>query len=131
VGVRRQGGGSTTPRSYGAGRELLPRYAWFVENSDDRTWPVGQKRPNEWGFFDMPGGVANWCQEPSFVYPFRADGLPVEDREHARPATELLRALRGGSLFERAALHRPAFRYQNRPGFRVNSIGLRPARTIR
>src|SRR5262249_36081739 len=50
------GAGATTSRSYGSSLELLPRYAWFRGTIEDRrTWPVGQKRPNDLGFFDMHG----------------------------------------------------------------------------
>src|SRR5215813_8055687 len=47
--------GTTTPYYFGAAEELLGRYAWYLYSSRDRSWPVGQKRPNDLGLFDMHG----------------------------------------------------------------------------
>jgi eukaryotic-like serine/threonine-protein kinase len=49
--------GAVTSRYFGETEELLPRYAWYVTNSQDRTWPVGSKKPNDLGLFDMHGNV--------------------------------------------------------------------------
>lgn len=38
-------------------------YAWFKENSSDRLWPVGRKKPNSLGLYDMSGNIAEWCQD--------------------------------------------------------------------
>jgi len=54
---------SQTP--YGCGPiEALPEHAWFRDNSQRKTHPVGEKRPNPWGFHDLHGNVAEWALTP-------------------------------------------------------------------
>ena len=43
--------------------EQLKQYGWFADNSDSRTHPVGQKKPNAWGLYDMYGNVSQWCED--------------------------------------------------------------------
>jgi formylglycine-generating enzyme required for sulfatase activity len=49
--------------SFGSDPRQLPDFAWFADNSAKKTHPVGQKRPNPWGLFDVHGNVAEWCQD--------------------------------------------------------------------
>ena len=49
--------GSETTYSYGNDAAKLGDYAWYKDNSDNKTHQVGQKKPNAWGLFDMHGNV--------------------------------------------------------------------------
>jgi formylglycine-generating enzyme required for sulfatase activity len=122
--------GAESSHSYGGGRELLPRYAWYLHNAQDRSWPVGQKRPNDWGLFDMHGNVRNWCQESAWLYQPGTGGKPAEDEEDKRDVTDqLTRILRGASFFHNPPHARSACRHYVRPLSRSDTTGLRPART--
>jgi formylglycine-generating enzyme required for sulfatase activity len=121
--------GSVSSRSYGSSVELLPRYAWYLLNSQGRTWPVGQKRPNDLGLFDMHGNVWTWVQDPTGSYP---DGPgAIEDKEdRINNSNAGSRVLRGGSFNYLALYVRSAFRGGAGPG-RNFYVGLRVARTYR
>ena len=73
--------GAVTTRYYGETEELLPKYAWYNKNSQDRTWPVGRKKPNDFGLFDVQGNVFTWCQESFKPYRKAKENETTEDKE--------------------------------------------------
>jgi formylglycine-generating enzyme required for sulfatase activity len=54
---------TTTDFFFGNDARQLGDYAWFGENSNKQTHPVGRKKPNPWGLYDMYGNVAQWCND--------------------------------------------------------------------
>jgi hypothetical protein len=55
--------GTTTRWYCGDDEAGLDEYAWFEKNADRMTHPVGKKKPNAWGLYDMQGQVQQWCSD--------------------------------------------------------------------
>jgi serine/threonine protein kinase/formylglycine-generating enzyme required for sulfatase activity len=120
--------GALTSRYYGETEELLPKYAWYLRNSKERSWPVGSLKPNDFGLFDAQGNVYTWGQERHLAYPLKQG----EDKEDINSINmQQSRVLRGGSFNYQPSNVRSAYRYEDVPTTRFFDVGLRPARTYR
>jgi formylglycine-generating enzyme required for sulfatase activity len=90
-------------------KDNLAQYAWFAENSDQKTHPVGEKRPNGFGLYDMYGNVSNWCED---VYDANYyQNSPKQDPHGpSSPGKDVKRVLRGGNWKASADLCRNSYR---------------------
>ncbi|MBI5637005.1 MAG: SUMF1/EgtB/PvdO family nonheme iron enzyme [Nitrospinae bacterium] len=84
----------------------LGDYAWYDKNSGNKTYPVGGKKPNGLGLYDMSGNVWEWT-----------DSWYDDSKKY--------RVLRGGSWFASAFYLRAALRFNYDPVIRYNYIGFR------
>jgi formylglycine-generating enzyme required for sulfatase activity len=115
--------GTTTTYSFGDSDSELGDYVWYEDNSRNTTHPVGQKKPNPWGLYDMHGNVFEWCQDWDGDYPSGSVTDPT------RPVSGKYRVLRGGSFVDHSSSVRSATRLLNQPDYRNFDGGFRPART--
>ena len=98
--------GTTSEYYFGDDASQLGEYAWFGGNSGQTTHPVGQKKPNEWGLYDMAGNVWEWTD--SWYDSSRSD-----------------RVFLGGSWNSHSEYCRSAFRFNYNPDLRNYNIGFR------
>lgn len=92
--------GTNTTYSFGDNAADLKDYAWYADNSDNKTHPVGQKKPNPWGLYDMHGNVAEWTYDqynPDF---YNKDAGKISENPIAVPEKLYPNTVRGGSFDE-------------------------------
>lgn len=112
---------ASTKYYFGDNEFELNKYAWYAQNSNKSAHPVGIKKPNAWGLYDMHGNVWEWCED---VWMSNYDKTP-RDGSANKIGNQRIRVLRGGSWADSARYVRCC----NRNGYDFdscdNDIGFR------
>jgi formylglycine-generating enzyme required for sulfatase activity len=104
--------GTTTPYFFGSSAAKIGEYAWFEKNSGGHPRPVGQKKPNPWGLYDVVGNVWEWCNDY-----YDVDYYTVSPRSNPRgPEQGQNKVLRGGAWRFSDDNCRSGYRYNEAPG---------------
>lgn len=117
-----------------ASADKLRQYAWFADNADQKTHPVGEKKPNRWGIFDLYGNVSEWCEDVYGATYYKES--PIADPHGPpSPGRDVRRVMRGGNWKASAAMCRAAFRQGQRTGdtdacFYTDYCGFRCVRRV-
>jgi formylglycine-generating enzyme required for sulfatase activity len=122
--------GSEAAYCFGDDVAELSAYAWYRGKSRFRVHPVGQKRPNGFGLYDMHGNVSEWCQD---VWNDSYGDKPEELKGTGGAWTTGdggCRVLRGGSWGDIPQFLRSAYRLRNTADLRYDGIGFRLTRTL-
>ena len=106
---------------FGDDPTLLPNYAWYASNAENRTHPGALKRPNSLGLFDVHGNCWEWCENGYAEY-LLSDALLLP-ADHERAA---LKALRGGCWNLSSEYARSFTRNAHTPSNRNYYLSFRP-----
>lgn len=121
-------GGAATRYYYGEDERHFSEFGWWLANSAERTWPIGLRRPNAFGLFDVEGNIHEWCLDSKQDYPIL--DLSTAFRDDLRPNQDPSRVLRGAAYRSPGRAFRVTFRYFFEPDSRISIVGFRVARTL-
>jgi formylglycine-generating enzyme required for sulfatase activity len=96
--------GTTTAYFFGEDADKLADYAWFADNSDTEgtgqgtTQPIGKKKPNPWGLYDIYGNVNEWVLDQYDEGFYASLGSAEAANPFNKPKTLFPRVVRGGGF---------------------------------
>ncbi|GHU58755.1 hypothetical protein FACS189411_14680 [Bacteroidia bacterium] len=113
--------GTTTAYSFGAATDINA-YAWYDMNSSNKTHPVGEKKANPWGLYDMHGHVDEWVLDSWNSTPYGTGA--ITDPVSPNPSS-YYHVMRGGDWYFAGHYCRSACRFFNTPSYASYFTGFR------
>lgn len=114
--------GSTTTYSFGDAEKELGAYAWFTGNAAGNDPPVGAKKPNAWGLYDMHGYLWEWCGD---AWHDDYKDAPTDGSAWTKGGDDKRRVVRSGSWKDKADKLTSAFRQGLDRKTKDDAVGLR------
>lgn len=114
--------GTKTSYSFGDDPAELGTYAWFTGNAAGNDPPVGAKKPNAWGLYDMHGYLWEWCADH---WHDDYEGAPADGSAWMANGDQDRRVLRSGSWKDKADQLTSSFRRPAAASLRDDAVGLR------
>ena len=114
--------GTTTVYSFGDEVAKLDEYGWHTGNAAGNDPPVGAKKPNDWGLYDVHGYLWEWCSDH---WHESYEGAPNDGRSWEGEDSEAKRVLRGGSWKDKADRLTSSYRLGVPANKRDDAVGLR------
>ncbi len=124
-----------TEGSYDFGQaDKLRQFGWFLDNADQKTHPVSQRKPNLWGLCDMYGNVSEWCEDV-YAPGYAETGVAQDPRGPPNSGKDVKRVIRGGSWRSSAEACRVSARQGEKTGdsdacFSTDYCGFRCVRRL-
>lgn len=113
---------TSTIYSFGDDVAALDRHAWSHRNAAGNDPPVGAKKPNAWGLYDMHGYLSEWCAD---AWHDNYEGTPTDGSAGMAGGETQTRVLRSGSWKDPAERLTSSYRRSAPRTLQDDAVGLR------